>query len=77
MSKKAFLKMPKCEIFDLLDYRDYFTVKAGNTRSKKICQQQYREVGSRRHASNSKDHSNSWYLRNGAATTKTTATAGT
>jgi hypothetical protein len=27
--------------------------------------------------SNNKDHSNSWYLWNGAATTKTTATAGT
>ncbi len=37
----------------------------------------WREVGSRRHASNSKDHSNSWYSRNGAATTKTTAIAGT
>jgi hypothetical protein len=37
----------------------------------------WREVGSRRHASNSKDHSNSWYSRNGAATTKTTATTGT
>jgi hypothetical protein len=30
-----------------------------------------------RGSNNRKDHSNSWYLWNGAATTKTTATAGT